>query len=478
MVTKRTFPEDEPDSQVQVKTARRLCSEEGCNNDAARKGGVCEKHGAKKTPKICSHEGCNNLAQKRGVCDRHGAKPMCSNERCTNVAKKGGYCRRHHKERSLMAGEAPAPEKVKRKCSTEGCNNLAQLRGVCDKHGARPKCSHDGCNNVAKKGELCWRHDTERRQHEAEGSAAVSSDDAENAIETKRDEKEVPAKRAKRICSADGCSNWVVRGGVCISHGAKQSKSKCNREGCTNFALKRGVCRKHGAEVRQCSHEGCTHNAVKGGVCVSHGARKQICSNDGCTNQAVKGGVCIRHGAKSTEGAKTPSKRKGKSLPGGKVPAKQVKRINEGANKTGASFRGRCGHMMRHNQRVCAKCEKFRKEESTREFETGIIGIARKHGGCNPAKGSERKQVPTIPIQPGLEQAVIPDGTLHLPDKLNHAQKGSVSERCGAKDGAMGGEEGAGARPTCIHEECNSTAEKGGVACIEHGELYKDVMIL
>ena len=77
-----------------------------------------------------------------------------------------------------------------------------------------------------------------------------------------------------------------------------------------------------------------------------------------------------------------------------------------------------------------------------------------------------------------FEQAVIPDGTLHLPDKLNHAQKGSFSGGHEAKDKAKGGEEGAGAKPICIHEECTNTAEKGGVACAEHGELYKDVMIL
>ena len=164
--------------------------------------------------------------------------------------------------------DGPLKKKGRRLCSVAECTNYELGGGVCRRHGAKDyhkTCSHEGCNNVAKKGELCWRHDTERRQHEA-----ISSDDKEDAVKAKREEpspeeKKIPPKRAKRICSADGCSNWVVRGGVCISHGAKQSKSKCNREGCTNFALKRGVCRKHGAEVRQCSHEGCTHNAVRGG---------------------------------------------------------------------------------------------------------------------------------------------------------------------------------------------------------------------
>jgi hypothetical protein len=46
--------------------------------------------------KLCSSEGCTNQAQKGGVCVRHGAKVIrCSNEGCTNQAKKGGVCMRH-----------------------------------------------------------------------------------------------------------------------------------------------------------------------------------------------------------------------------------------------------------------------------------------------------------------------------------------------------------------------------------------------
>ena len=46
-----------------------------------------------------------------------------------------------------------------------------------------------------------------------------------------------------------------------------------------------------------CSASGCTNVAVQGGVCFRHGAKVKLCSREGCTNYAKKGGVCIRHGA-------------------------------------------------------------------------------------------------------------------------------------------------------------------------------------
>ncbi len=104
------------------------------------------------------------------------------------------------------------------------------------------------------------------------------------------------AKKFKR-CSSEGCTNIVVKGGVCIKHGAKKFK-RCSSEGA-------GVCKKH-AEThskKQCSSEGCTNQAYNEGVCIRHGANvlealAKQCSIDGCANQAKRGGVCIKHGAK------------------------------------------------------------------------------------------------------------------------------------------------------------------------------------
>eukprot|EP00984_Skeletonema_dohrnii_P026989 scaffold16414_cov92-Skeletonema_dohrnii-CCMP3373.AAC.4 len=44
-------------------------------------------------------------------------------------------------------------------------------------------------------------------------------------------------------CSAQGCTNIVVNGGVCITHGA--TKKKCSAQGCTNYAHTGGKCKKH-----------------------------------------------------------------------------------------------------------------------------------------------------------------------------------------------------------------------------------------
>jgi len=105
--------------------------------------------------------------------------------------------------------------------------------------------------------------------------------------------KKVARKRRRYECSADGCTNHSVKGGVCIRHGAKVNPKKCSSEGCTNFVVNRGVCIKHGAKfnVKRCSSEGCTNKAKQGGVCKWHGAKVKVkrCSSEGCTNIALKG---------------------------------------------------------------------------------------------------------------------------------------------------------------------------------------------
>ena len=84
--------------------------------------------------------------------------------------------------------------------------------------------------------------------------------------------KKVDWKKYKKTCSADGCTNQVIKGGVCIEHGAK--RKLCSSDGCTNQAKRGGVCIKHGAKVKPklCSAEGCTNQSRRGGVCKRHGA--------------------------------------------------------------------------------------------------------------------------------------------------------------------------------------------------------------
>jgi len=105
-----------------------------------------------------------------------------------------------------------------------------------------------------------------------EKSAAVNSNKKSPQSDRKRKasthEELGPMKVArykyKRICSANGCTNMVVKGGVCVRHGANRKRKLCSREGCTNIAQKGGVCIRHRAK---------THHVINGGVCRKHGPR-------------------------------------------------------------------------------------------------------------------------------------------------------------------------------------------------------------
>eukprot|EP00985_Skeletonema_marinoi_P007436 scaffold3269_cov80-Skeletonema_marinoi.AAC.1 len=75
--------------------------------------GVQEAQG-KDSRKLCSIEGCTNEACKGGLCMRNGAKvKLCSTGEYTNQAKNGGICSRH------------------------GAKNQLTTEGVCMKHGAK-----------------------------------------------------------------------------------------------------------------------------------------------------------------------------------------------------------------------------------------------------------------------------------------------------------------------------------------------------
>eukprot|EP00986_Skeletonema_menzelii_P016448 scaffold14642_cov146-Skeletonema_menzelii.AAC.4 len=106
-------------------------------------------------------------------------------------------------------------------------------------------------------------------------------------------------KKRKRYSSAAGEDEGTV---AAKKAGEKKYKyrKKCSADGCSNIAVQGGVCMRHGAKTKRCSSDGCANQAKTGGVCIRHGAKTKPkrCSSDGCTNYAQKGGVCIRHGAK------------------------------------------------------------------------------------------------------------------------------------------------------------------------------------
>ncbi len=99
-----------------------------------------------------------------------------------------------------------------------------------------------------------------------------------------------------------------------MRHGAQVKL--CSSDECTNYAVKGGVCMRHGAKAKLCSSEGCSNKSQKGGVCYRHGAKRKLCKSVGCTNQVITGGVCWRHGANKekkrcfTEGVQIKPKRR------------------------------------------------------------------------------------------------------------------------------------------------------------------------
>jgi hypothetical protein len=196
--------------------------------------------------------------------------------------KRNGHDDRTRKSSSVdqeLAREKSARSNKRKLCSADGCTNIVLRGGVCIRHGAnKERCSYEWCTNT----------NSDKRNAHTDRKPKSSSVDEELARE-----KRALRKKYRYECSADGCTNRVRKGGVCIRHGAKVKR--CSIEGCNNHAKIGGVCDKHGAKRKTCSSEACTNQAQIGGVCIRHGAKVKLCSSEGCTNQATKGGVCKRH---------------------------------------------------------------------------------------------------------------------------------------------------------------------------------------
>lgn len=106
---------------------------------------------------------------------------------------------------------------------------------------------------------------------------------------------EIKSKRAARKCKVEHCSNSVVQGGLCISHGAK--RKQCSHPGCSKNVKKAGMCSAHGPARKKCEYRDCCNIAVQGGLCISHGAKKRLCCHVGCTKKARStwNQMCKRH---------------------------------------------------------------------------------------------------------------------------------------------------------------------------------------
>ena len=101
---------------------------------------------------------------------------------------------------------------------------------------------------------------------------SASGNKRKDVSESTNDKSSPPKKRCRKKCSAEGCTNIVVKGEVCIRHGATWTKKKCRSEGCTKYAQNGKVCITHGATwtKKRCIINGCTNSRRKGGVCYKH----------------------------------------------------------------------------------------------------------------------------------------------------------------------------------------------------------------
>jgi hypothetical protein len=85
-----------------------------------------------------------------------------------------------------------------------------------------------------------------------------------NTLVAKKRKRIRGAKVAKKLCSHEACTRQVVKGGVCMTHGAPSKERKpCSHEGCANRAVRGGVCVTHGATKKRCSHVGCNYGPFR-----------------------------------------------------------------------------------------------------------------------------------------------------------------------------------------------------------------------
>eukprot|EP00956_Cyclotella_meneghiniana_P037717 scaffold143306_cov68-Cyclotella_meneghiniana.AAC.1 len=100
-------------------------------------------------------------------------------------------------------------------------------------------------------------------------------------------------KTVKRTCAVEGCSNGIVQGGLCISHGAK--RKKCRFPGCEKNSKLAGLCSRHGPPRPQCDVMGCKNVSAQGRKCKSH-ATTVKCYVPGCDNIICgRSLTCRRH---------------------------------------------------------------------------------------------------------------------------------------------------------------------------------------
>eukprot|EP00984_Skeletonema_dohrnii_P001107 scaffold348_cov151-Skeletonema_dohrnii-CCMP3373.AAC.2 len=226
-----------------------LCSADGCTSQVCN-GGVCMKHGARRTKKLCNSEGCTTQdtsskwrsVHKTWTWDKEEIMQLCNAQIWRE--KRNVHTLRYGRGHYAVSMDA----KVKLRMEVYASSMVRNLERYCAA-GRMNKQSRQ------------WRslRKTWGKGHEAK----------------------------KKRCRIEGCTNNVIKGGVCIWHGAKvEHGQRCSID---IDRCKRGICVKTGAKVKLCKNERLTNEAYRQEkMCMRHGM-KEPCAINGITTQVRNG---------------------------------------------------------------------------------------------------------------------------------------------------------------------------------------------
>lgn len=190
----------------------------------------------------CSQPNCPNLAIKKGLCYRHGAKsllppkPQCKVPNCTNQVQRGGVCCKHG-------------AKVK-ECKIDDCTKNAVRGGLCCKHGrmegvvVEKICKVENCNNRVLK-----RKKSATVEEGDSNSSNVGQEKEEEAEEDfcKRHAVKKVDEDGHVICSERWCRNKVISdgGGTTTKEGSGDGEPSPSTTCCEKGDEAVPLCMKH-----------------------------------------------------------------------------------------------------------------------------------------------------------------------------------------------------------------------------------------
>lgn len=246
----------------------------------------------KNTPRLCSQDGCTNQARFRGgFCKRHRARNEVHEQAmvlCEMV--KDFKHKRPREQQQQQGGDFPALEGDGEGSTQSDISSTEAARKIDNALGNSNQAMHprhQGGGSVPAK-----QYQPQMQPKDAKIPAKTTSSLAGSCQTIKQQQHSAPQdgcdyayqarkKKTSRLCSKKGCTNQSnCRGGFCNRHRANCRDGFCIRHRARN------------EDPRLCSQEGCTTKAYKGIFCRRHGS----CSQEGCTTKAYEGFFCRRHG--------------------------------------------------------------------------------------------------------------------------------------------------------------------------------------